>query len=492
MSNQPSIKKNFILKMLYELLAIATPLITAPYISRILGADGVGIYSYSQSCMTYFTMFAVLGTNGYGTREIARCRNNKEEYSQKFWEIELLTVCTSTICIIAWLVLTAFSGSYKPYFIALLPTLFASMFDISWFYTGHERVGYTVFWNAVCKITGLICIFTFIKTRNDLVLYIFLNSVILMLGNLSMWVFLPKMLVKIDVKLLDIKQHFRETLIYFIPTIATSIYTVVDKTLIGVITNDSYQNGYYEQATKIINIAKTVCFFSLNSVVGARISFLFAENKIDEIENRIKSSVNLILFLSIGAMFGIVAVADEFVPLFFGKGYEPVVNLLILMSPLIPIIGISSCIGSHYYTPVGKTKNASYYMIAGSVCNLLLNILLIPRLGATGAVIGSIGAEFIITALFVQFDDKYITWKDIIFSSWKKIIAGLAMLFVIIVFSKYTTLTESIELILMVVIGVISYMLMLFILKDETIKQAVEMIKKRIGALNDSSNNSNI
>ena len=94
MSDQPSIKKNFILKILYELLAIATPLITAPYVSRILGADGVGIYSYAQSCMTYFTMFAVLGTNNYGMREIARCRNNKEEYSKKFWEIELLTVCT--------------------------------------------------------------------------------------------------------------------------------------------------------------------------------------------------------------------------------------------------------------------------------------------------------------------------------------------------------------------------------------------------------------
>lgn len=225
-------KKNFVLKILYELLAIVTPLVTAPYVSRILGADGVGIYSYAQSCMSYFTMFAVLGTNKYGMREIARCRNNKNEYSKKFWEIELLTVCTSAICIMAWLVLTVFSGSYKPYFIALIPMLIASMFDISWFYTGHERVGYTVFWNAVCKIAGLICIFSFIKSRNDLVLYIFLNSLILMLGNLSMWVFLPKMLVKIDAQTLNIRQHFKETLIYFMPTIAASVYTVLDKTLI--------------------------------------------------------------------------------------------------------------------------------------------------------------------------------------------------------------------------------------------------------------------
>lgn len=478
---QPSIKKNFILKNLYELLAIATPLITAPYVSRVLGADGVGVYSYAQSCITYFTMFAVLGTNSYGMREIARCRNDKEEYSRKFWEIELLTVFTSTICIIAWLVLTIFSGSYKPYFIALIPILFASMFDISWFYTGHERVGYTVFWNAVCKISGLICIFTFIKSRSDLVLYIFLNSVIMMLGNLSMWVFLPKMLVKINFKQLNIKQHFKETLIYFIPTIATSIYTVLDKTLIGVITNDSYQNGYYEQATKIINIAKTVCFAALNSVMSARISFLFAEHRIDEIKIRIKNSLNLILFLSFGAMFGIIAIADEFVPLFFGKGYEPVVNLLIFMTPLIPIIGISNCIGTHYYAPIGKTKIASYYMIAGSVCNLLLNILLIPKLGAKGAVIGSIGAELIITILFVQFDNGYVTWRDLLYASWKKIIAGMIMLLGIMLFKNLIEVAGIVGLFLRVLFGATLYMFVLLILRDETIKHAVKIIQKRGG-----------
>ena len=480
MSDQPSIKKNFILKILYELLAIATPLITAPYVSRILGADGVGIYSYAQSCMTYFTMFAVLGTNNYGMREIARCRNNKEEYSKKFWEIELLTVCTSAICIIAWLVLTVFSGSYKPYFIALIPMLFASMFDISWFYTGHERVGYTVFWNAVCKIAGLICIFSFIKTRNDLVLYIFLNSAILMLGNLSMWIFLPKMLVRVDARTLNIRQHFKETLVYFIPTIATSIYTVLDKTLIGIITNDSYQNGYYEQATKIINIAKTVCFVALNSVMGARISFLFAEHKIDEIKTRIKESLNLIAFLSFGAMFGIIAVADEFVPLFFGSGYEPVVSLLILMSPLIPIIGISNCIGTHYYAPVGKTKIASYYMIAGSVCNLILNIALIPKLGATGAVIGSIGAELIITILFMRYDDKYLTLHDIISIGWKKIVAGLVMLSGLIILTRLDLINGIIGLIIQVIIGCFIYLSMLCVLKDETIYQFTGVIRKTI------------
>ena len=127
----PSIRRNFVYKLLYEILALAAPLITAPYVSRVLGAEGVGIYSYSQSCIAYFTMFAVLGTNIYGMREIARCRDDKTVYSKTFWEIEILTVITSTVCVILWVGITIQSTEYKPYFLALVPTLCASMFDIS-------------------------------------------------------------------------------------------------------------------------------------------------------------------------------------------------------------------------------------------------------------------------------------------------------------------------------------------------------------------------
>lgn len=482
MSTKPSIKRNFIYRLLYEILAMAAPLITAPYVSRVLGADGVGIYSYSQSCVSYFTMFAVLGTNIYGTREIARCRDDKQLYSKTFWEIELLTVLTSTICIIAWGILIVASNEYRPYFLALLPMLFASMFDISWFYTGQERVGYTVFWNAVCKIAGVVAIFAFVKTKEDLVTYILLNAVILMLGNLSMWMFLPRFLIKVNVQSLQVAHHFKETLIYFIPTIAASIYTVLDKTLIGLITNDSYQNGYYEQATKIINIAKTASFVALNSVMGARLSYLFAENRIEEAKSKIKTAMEIILFFTVGAMFGIIGVAKNFVPIFFGDGYYPVVDLLYLMSPLIVIIGISNCIGSQYYAPVGKTKIASFYMIAGSAVNLCLNLLLIPHFGAKGAVIGSIGAELVITILFVRFDDKYMTWKFIALSAYKKIVAGILMLLIIDSLAKVACVSGMGLLLTQIVIGVLSYFAVLTLLKDNTalyISRTVMSLVKR-------------
>ena len=476
----PSIRRNFVYKLLYEILALAAPLITAPYVSRVLGAEGVGIYSYSQSCIAYFTMFAVLGTNIYGMREIARCRDDKTVYSKTFWEIEILTVITSTVCVILWVGITIQSTEYKPYFLALVPTLFASMFDISWFYTGQEAVGYTVFWNAICKIAGVVLIFSFIKSKDDVVAYIMLNYLILMFGNLSMWIFLPKFLVRVSVKSLRIWHHFKETLIYFIPTIATSIYTVLDKTLIGLITNDAYQNGFYEQATKIINIAKTASFVALNSVMGARLAYLFAENKIEEAKSKIKTAMNMILLLTIGSMFGVVAIASDFVPVFFGEGYEPVIDLLYLMAPLIVIIGISNCIGTQYYTPIGKTKIASLYMIAGSVVNLILNILFIPVLGAKGAVIGSIGAEAVITMLFVHFDERYITWKYLLMIGYKKVIAGLLMLLMIRTMSLNLNLSGIVLVCVQVIVGILTYFLMLLLLRDSMIQRFVTELLNRM------------
>ncbi len=476
----PSIRRNFVYKLLYEILALAAPLITAPYVSRVLGAEGVGIYSYSQSCIAYFTMFAVLGTNIYGMREIARCRDDKTVYSKTFWEIEILTVITSTVCVILWVGITIQSTEYKPYFLALVPTLFASMFDISWFYTGQEAVGYTVFWNAICRIAGVVLIFSFIKSKDDVVAYIMLNSLILMFGNLSMWIFLPKFLVRVSVKSLRIWHHFKETLIYFIPTIATSIYTVLDKTLIGLITNDAYQNGFYEQATKIINIAKTASFVALNSVMGARLAYLFAENKIEEAKSKIKTAMNMILLLTIGSMFGVIAIASDFVPVFFGEGYEPVIDLLYLMAPLIVIIGISNCIGTQYYTPIGKTKTASLYMIAGSVVNLILNILFIPVLGAKGAVIGSIGAEAVITMLFVHFDERYITWKYLLMIGYKKVIAGLLMLLMIRTMSLNLKLSGIVLVCVQVIVGILTYFLVLLLLRDSMIQRFVTELLNRM------------
>ena len=373
---QPNIKRNYIYRLLYEILIIITPLITTPYIARVLEPDGVGTYSYISSIMTYFTLAAALGTTSYGAREIAQNRDDIKISSKLFWEIELMTVCTSAACIIGWIVFILMSGDNKILFLALTPTLFATMFDISWFYTGHEKIIYSIIWNAICKILGVFLLFLLVREKGDLVTYVIINSCTLLLGNISMWVFLPKLLIKIDFRELSILRHFRETLIYFIPAVATTMYTVLDKILINVITGDAFQNGYYEEATKIINLVKTLVFTSVNTVMGARISYLFAKEAYAEIRKRICRSMNFILLIGYGCMFGIIGVSSNFVPLFFGERYKLVIPLLNMMSVLIVIIGMSNCLGTQYFTPSGKRKQSAKYIVFGCFINLGLNISL--------------------------------------------------------------------------------------------------------------------
>ena len=173
-------------------------------------------------------------------------------------------------------------------------------------------------------------------------LYIFLMSLTHLLGTLSMWMYIPRMVFRPCLREFRLWMHLRETLVYFVPTVAASLYTVLNKVLIGAVGGDPRENGYYEQADKIIGMAKMLAFVSLNSVMGARMSWLFGQGADEEIRRRILRSMDYVLFSGIGIVFGLVGVAPRFVPWFFGPGYDKAAGLIVLLSPIVLIIGISN------------------------------------------------------------------------------------------------------------------------------------------------------
>ena len=406
MSTQPSLKKNIAISTLYQILLVILPMITAPYIARVLGPDQSGIYDFTNSIQTYFAMFAALGTASYGAREIARVRNDEKMRSVLFWEIELMTVMTSAACIAVWFVFIFFANQYKVIYLVLTMGLFSTMFDISWFFAGMEQFTYTVSKNAVCKLAGVILMFLFVKRPEDLLLYIIIITASTMLGNLSMWLYIPRFVTKVDFKKLRFRKHFHETLIYFIPSVATSVYTVLDRTLIGTITNNRAENGCYHYTMQIINIMKALTFSSLNMVLGSRIAYLFAEEKYDEIKERIRDSINYILFMGFGICFGLIGVSRRFVPLYLGPGYDRVITMLMLMSPIVIIIGVSNCLGSQYYTPSGNRRLSARFIIIGAIVNFTLNLILIPRFWGYGAIVASLIAETVIVG---RVPETYVT-----------------------------------------------------------------------------------
>lgn len=464
-----SLKFNIILSSIHQLLTLFLPLVTAPYVSRILGAEGTGIFSYTSSIQAYFTLFAALGTGVYGVREIARKRNNKKQYSTLFWEIELLTVLTSSVAIILWLLWAIFSKEFQLIYLILTLNLFAVLFDISWFYTGLEQFMYTIGLNALFKIFGTIAIFTFIKEPSDLNTYIFIIASTSLLSSISLWIYLPRILVKVSLNTLSLKGHLKQTLIYFVPTIATSIYTVLDKTMIGVITQNANENGYYEQATKIINILKSITFTALNSVLGARIAYLFSEKKYDEIKSRIALSLDFIFFIGMAFFFGLLSVSETFVPIFFGQGYDQVIYLLYVFSPIVVIIGVSNCLGSQYYTPAGLRSQSAKYIIIGSVFNLLLNLVFIPVFRSKGAVISSVLAESLITFLYVKNSNGYVDFKQLASYFNPRFIAGFIM-YLIILFIKQYLPNDLLGLLIQVLIGGMTYFMITYLQKDNILQ----------------------
>ena len=293
-----------------------------------------------------------------------------------------------------------------------------------------------------------------------------------------MWTYLPKVLVKLDHEKLSLKNHFKETLIYFVPTIAISIYTVADKTMIGLITKDEAENGYYEQANKIIAMAKTV-LFSIITVMSSRMSYLFNKDNKSEFEKTYKWSINLIMFLSIPLCFGIASIAKPFVSLFFGAGYEKVILLLSSSSILLVIIAISNCLERLYFTPAGRKKESNLFVIIGAIVNACLNFMLIPSLKSYGATIATIIAELLITILYVFFSRNQLFFYDILKISSKYLCAGFVM-FVLVKIMVNAFSASWIMLIIEIVAGALVYFLCLVLLKDKMIIDLLNKIMMKL------------
>ena len=466
MTEQPNLKKNYAYNMAYQVLALLVPFVTIPYVSRVLGASGVGTYSFSLSAVTYFMMVAALGVQGYGSREISRLRDDRARYSKEFWEISLLVGLTTVACTVAWVCLAFASTGYTLYFMGLAPMLVSVAFDISWFYIGLEKMGHVVLRNTIVKVLGVVLLFALVRTADDLMTYILINSCVQLAGNASMWATLPGMVDRPRLREMKLGLHFKETLVYFVPALATTLYTVLNKTMIGLITGDPFQNGYYEQADKVIRMAMTLTFTSVNVVMGARLAYLFEKGAVDEARERAHKSLDFILLLAYAFTFGIAGVASFFVPVFFGEGYEPVILLLWLMCPLIVVIGVSNCLGTQYYTPSGRRAQSARYILIGAASNIALSLALIPPLGMYGAVAGSAAAEVLITTLYIARCNRFIKLSAVWTRSWKRIIAGLFGMMVAMGCATILELPGIAVLLVQVVIFAIVYFGLLSIMQN--------------------------
>lgn len=473
-----SVKKNYLYNVTYQILLIILPLLTAPYISRVLGAESIGIYSYALSISAYFITFGSLGVDLYAQREIAYYQDDKKNYSRTFWEITILRAVTMSISIFIFYFTFASNGEYQVFYKILLIELIGKCFDISWFFKGVEDFKKIVLRNLVIKILSIIAIFTLVKTPDDLNLYFWIYVLSVILGNLSLWLYLPKYVCKVEIQSLKIFRHLKPTISLFIPQIAIQVYTLLDKTMIGAIYEDKSEVGYYEQGQKIINMLLTV-ITSLGTVMLPRIANFFANNKKNEVKSYMEKSFNFVFLLAFPMIFGIIAVAEDFVPIFFGPGYDKVAILMSVISPILLFIGMSNVIGTQYLLPTKRQKEYTISVVIGSIVNICINGCLIWNYGALGASIGTVVAEFTVTLVQIIIVRKEFEFKKIFKLAINYIIASIIM-FIVCKIVSVIPLNEIISLIIQVLAGIATYGLILIILKEKFVLNILRQLKEKI------------
>lgn len=459
-----SLKKNYLLNTAYQMLALVTPLVTAPYISRVLGADGVGTYSYTFSIVAFFSMFAMLGTSTYGQRAIAQCREDRKQRSKTFWEIELVSLTSMFICVCLWLVFVYLYPEYTLLFQILTFEILSSGLDISWFYSGLERFTYIVYRNAVIKLGSIVLLFLLVKERNDIWIYALILTGAKFLGNASMWIPLRRFVDRVRLSQLRLSVHFRETLVYFIPTITSSVYTYLDKVMIGAFTDTTVENGFYEQAQKIIRITYTV-IASLNTVMFSRMSYLFGQNATAEIKRKLEKSLGFILMVGMPIVFGISAISFKFVPWFYGEEFEKVVLLLILSSPLVLILSMHNYLSSQFLIPSGQRARSTKGVFVGAGVNFVLNALLIPRYASVGAVIATLIAEGLICGVYFYMSKEYVPIRFVVKYGIKPLVASMMMAAAVYLLGENHKPGIGITLI-QIALGAAIYVTLLFMLRD--------------------------
>jgi len=474
---EKSVEKNYIYNLIYQMLVVVIPLITTPYVSRVLTAEGVGAFSYTTAMVSYFALVGNLGVATYGQLKIAGSRNDKEQMSKIFYELTILrTVLMAAIMVVYFFFVFVISkDEYRSLYSILVIQIIAALIDISWFLQGMEEFKKLVVRNTLIKLVSTALIFVFVKTPSDLALYAIIMNGATLLGNLSIWFFLPKYLTKFRSAGMHPFEHLMPCVSYFIPTVATAIYLTLDKTMIGWFTNTSAENGFYEQAHKIEQMAVTVVT-SLSIVTMPRMAYLFQNNELEKLKDRLEQTIRFILLISIPMCFGMVAVSDSFIPLYLGEGYEKSIILLEIFSLLMVVVGLNNAVGKQVLMPTGRQSKYNKAVVIGAFTNFALNLLLIPRLYSIGAAIASVAAETVILVLFTFDSRDFVTGKWMVRSALKYAVSGIVMFVLIRLSYRFLDVSWG-HLVIQILIGIIAYFAVVFVLRD---KFAIDGAKKII------------
>lgn len=467
-----SLKINVIFNAFYQILILLAPLLTTPYISRVLGPEVIGDYSYYYSILGYFTLIATFGFNDYGTKAIAECRDDPEKRSDVFWGIQTAKFLLSLLCLGIYFItfFALFSNNQTAIYIFLGMSLYivSIMFDPTFFFQGNEDFVSISIRNAFVRILTIILTFVFVRSENDVIKY----ALVLSIGNLLATAIMFFSFRRGDIKKptsfknLQLVRHYKAALAYFIPGLAVTLFTSLNQTMLGAMSTSS-ESGYYGQSSKIITLLSTFAG-SLSIIMFSRMSFLFSKGDSIEIKQKTGRTFEAFWAVALPLMFGIVSITPTLVPLFFGPGYEKIIPNIFILSLVIILSPLNGLLGNLYFRPQNKIWIQTAVIIFASCVNILASYFLIAKFQSIGASIGRLIAEIVQLPLLLLFARKGIS-KSIVFKPFIKPFDNSLIMF-IIVFTVSSVLENYLSSITLLCIelftGIVVYLILEIITKE--------------------------
>lgn len=467
--------KNYIYNLIYQLITVLLPIITIPYISRILGADGIGQYALSSTYAQYFVLLGMLGLTTYSSREIAYVRDNRNKLKDTFWELNIIRFVTVGIAFIVYIFIFGFIVNSNIRLINIIQSILIinAIFDISWFFIGLEDFKTVVIRNTLVKISGVILIFLFVKNKDQVWLYSLILAGTQFIGQVIMWFELPKEIFRIKKINLNFKKHLRLSIRLFIPQIAITIYTMLDKVMLGMFANDM-QVGIYDNSQKIIKLL-TLFVTTLATVTIPKMCNLYNNKQYEEFKENVYTSFSFVSFISFPMTFGLISITNSFVPWFYGNGFSEIKILFYIGSFLMITLGWTSILGNQVLISIRRENKLTIAVFSGAIINIILNYILIDKLYSVGTMISSVAAEYLGMIIMLYYLKDIVIISKMFKSIPKYLIASLIMFiptFIIGQVLKPTIITTIIQ----VILGGLIYIIIMIIMKDENLNYAINFI----------------
>ena len=401
-----SIKKNFLYSTILTISNYLFPLLTYPYVSRVLGVTNIGICNYIDSIVHYFVLFAMMGTTFLGIREIASNKSDKDRLNASFSSIIILNVVTTLIGLIVLLYLMFFVDKFEPYRSMLtigILKLLGTVFTIDWFYKGREDFKFITQRTIIVKILYSISIFVFIHDIDDYKTYFFLTTMMFVVNTIiNCWH--AKIYVSLTWKGINLKKLYKPFLILGLQAILTSMYTSFNVAYLGYITNPT-EVGYYTTATKLFTLILSV-YTAFTGVMIPRMSFLVAEKKINEFKSMLNKSLDVLFGISIPLIIFFEIFSSDVILIIAGHGYEGAILPSRIIMPLILIIGYEQILVIQTLMPLKADKELFWISVMGAIFGIIMNVALVNQMGSKGSAIVWLTSEFFVLIMAQHYVTK--------------------------------------------------------------------------------------